>query len=180
MNITGLARAAITQYLQTGRPLETPAGLPPELARPAGAFVSLHEAGGELRGCIGTTRPTTGSLAAEVIANAVAAATRDDRFQPVTADELEALHVSVDVLGPAISEPDTSKLDPKRFGIIVSTADGRTGVLLPDLPGVNTAAEQVAICRDKGGIGVDEPVEIRKFEVQRYEEDPRPAALETA
>jgi MEMO1 family protein len=93
---------------------------------------------------------------------------------------LGQLKVSVDVLGPAVTEPDLTKLDPKKFGLIVSTPDGRTGVLLPGLDNVTSVAEQIAICAQKGGIAPDEPVEIRKFQVTRYEEQPQPTALETA
>jgi AmmeMemoRadiSam system protein A len=170
MNLPELARHSIEHYLQTGQILETPSGLPPELHRPAGAFVSLHDATGSLRGCIGTTRPTTPSLATEIIANAVAAATLDDRFPPVVATELESLHLSVDVLGTASPEPDITQLDPKKFGLIVQAADGRTGLLLPDLEGVNSVEQQISICRDKAGISPDEPIETSKFQVHRFEE----------
>lgn len=180
MTVTELARQAIKTYLETGQPLPVPARLSPELSQRAGAFVSLHYPDGELRGCIGTTAPTTPDLAAEVIANAVAAATRDDRFDPVTAGELPQLELSVDVLGPAVSEPDRSKLNPKTFGLIVSTPDGRAGVLLPDLDNVTTVSEQIAVCREKGGIAPDEPVEMRKFQVTRYKEQPQPVPSQSA
>ena len=175
MVITLLARESIQYYVKSGRLLPVPKALPPELAQPAAAFVTLHYPDGELRGCIGTTAPTTPSLAAEVIANAVSAAIHDPRFEPVRPAELGGLVISVDVLTPALSEPDLSQLDPRRFGIIVSTADGRTGVLLPDLEGVDTPAQQIAICREKGGIHPAEPIKIRKFEVHRYEQ-PRESA----
>ena len=68
-----LARAAVEGFVRTGRPLARPDGLPPELADArAGVFVSLHE-GGDLRGCIGTIEPVTGSIADEIIRNGAAA-----------------------------------------------------------------------------------------------------------
>jgi AmmeMemoRadiSam system protein A len=169
--ITSLARQSIEHYLQTGKLMPTPPNLPPELNSRAGVFVSLHEPNGNLRGCIGTTAPTTPSLASEIIANAISAATRDNRFDPVSATELKHLSISVDVLGPAVSEPDLSKLDPRKFGIIVSASDGRTGVLLPDLDNITTVNEQIAVCRQKGSIGPNDPIEIRKFQVSRYNEN---------
>jgi hypothetical protein len=33
---------------------------------------------------------------------------------------------------------------------------------------VNTVAEQIGICRQKAGIGPDEPVKLYRFEVKRY------------
>ena len=174
MNITDLARQSIKHFLSSGERLGTPRNLPPELSRPAGAFVSLHAVNGELRGCIGTTSPTTPNLASEVISNAISAATQDDRFNPVELHDLANLWISVDVLGRPVPEPDLSKLDPQRFGIVVSASDGRTGVLLPDLENINSAAEQIAICREKGAIDPEEPVHISKFEVKRFQEHPQP------
>jgi AmmeMemoRadiSam system protein A len=168
--ITQLARAAIARYLTTEEILVPPKPVSKPLQRRAGAFVSLHEPDGSLRGCIGTIQPTKATLADEVTVNAIAAATSDPRFPPVTIGELAGLHLSVDVLTTPKPEPNPSKLDPKRFGIIITSPDGRQGILLPDLPGVTTADEQIEICRQKAGIGPHEPIDIQKFEVKRYEE----------
>jgi hypothetical protein len=40
--------------------------------------------------------------------------------------------------------------------------------LLPDLEGVDTVEEQIRICRLKAGIASDDPVELMRFEVDRY------------
>jgi AMMECR1 domain-containing protein len=58
-------------------------------------------------------------------------------------------------------------LDPSIYGVIVS-ADWRRGLLLPDLDGVDTAEQQVAIARQKAGIGPDERITIERFRVDRY------------
>ena len=93
-----LARASVEGFMRTGNRIAVPDGLPPELSdKRAGVFVSLHEHG-ELRGCIGTISPVTGSTAAEIVRNGVAAASEDPRFPPVRPDELDALSYSVDVL----------------------------------------------------------------------------------
>ncbi len=98
-------------------------------AEAAGAFVSLH-AHGRLRGCIGTTGPTTGNVAWEIVQNAVSACSRDPRFPPVTVSELDSLEYSVDVLGEpeAISSP--AELDVKKYGVIVSRG-GPPGTAAP-------------------------------------------------
>jgi AmmeMemoRadiSam system protein A len=147
----------------------------PETRRPAAAFVCLKLAG-ELRGCIGTTHPAQENLALEVIHNAIAAASRDHRFSPVQPWEADRLEVTVDILGPF--EPVglqehlharslTEALDPRCFGILVRAGE-RHGVLLPDIEGVVTAADQMAIAREKAGIGPDEPIELFRFGVTRY------------
>jgi AMMECR1 domain-containing protein len=83
-------------------------------------------------------------------------------------DDVDSLEISVDVLSKPVVEEDLAKLDAKKYGIIVTAGDGRQGVLLPDIEGVETVDEQIAICREKGGIEPDEPVEIRKFVVDRH------------
>ena len=55
-----------------------------------------------------------------------------------------------------------------RCGVIVS-ARGRVGLLLPNLEGIDTVAEQVGIARQKAGLRPDEPVQLARFEVNRYE-----------
>ncbi|KYH33519.1 AmmeMemoRadiSam system protein A [Neomoorella mulderi] len=160
-----LARQSLEYYLRTGKVLPVPEPLPPELAGRAGAFVSIKKHG-SLRGCIGTIGPTRTNLAEEIIYNALAAGLEDPRFPPVTVDELPELQYSVDVL----SEPEPATLadlDPKVYGVIVSRGR-RRGLLLPDLEGIDTVEEQVAIARQKGGIGPDEPYQIERFKVTRY------------
>ena len=93
--LLGLARDAIAAYV---RGLPPPAAPPsPIMWRLAGVFVSLHQ-DRALRGCIGhveADRP----LAQSVSEMAVAAASRDPRFPPVTADELDDLDIELSVLG---------------------------------------------------------------------------------
>lgn len=165
--LVALARQTVETYVRTGRKLSVPAGFPEKyLNRRAGTFVSLHEHD-ELRGCIGTIGPVRESIAREVIENAVAAATEDPRFPAVRPDELDFLSYSVDVLGDPEPIDSLIQLDPKRYGVIVSRG-WRRGLLLPDLEGVDTAIDQVAIAKRKAGIYDDAPVKLERFEVVRH------------
>ncbi len=141
----------------------------PQAARRAGAFICL-KARGQLRGCIGTTEPTRGTLAVEIIENAVAAATRDPRFDPVDAAELADLAITVDVLSEPEPVADHSQLDHRRYGVIVR-AGTRHGVLLPDIEHIDSVLEQLTTARQKAGIGPDEPIELFRFEVERYQQE---------
>ncbi len=163
-----LARLSLETYVRTGKQLDTlPDGLPGEMTgRAAGAFVSLH-AHGQLRGCIGTTGPTTNSVAWEIVQNAVSACSRDPRFPPVRADELDSLEYSVDVLGVPEPIDSPAQLDVKRYGVIVSCGS-RRGLLLPDLEGVDTVEQQIDIARQKGGISSREQYTLERFEVVRH------------
>ena len=163
-----LARLSLETYVKTGKRLDDlPDGLPDDMTgRTAGAFVSLH-AHGQLRGCIGTTGPTTASVAWEIVQNAVSACSRDPRFAPVRADELDSLEYSVDVLGAPEPIDSPAQLDVKRYGVIVSCG-GRRGLLLPDLEDVDTVEQQIDIARQKGGISAREHYTLERFEVVRH------------
>lgn len=165
--IVGLARRTIEQYVREHTMPETPPFSDPTLPERAGAFVSLH-AGGMLRGCIGTIVPTQPTLADEVVHNAIQAATADPRFPAVAEGELDDLEIKVDVLHPPEMIGSMEELDPKCYGVI-TTCGWRRGLLLPDLEGVDTCEQQVAIAMSKAGIRDGETISLERFKVDRYE-----------
>jgi len=163
--IVKLARNAVESYVREGGTPE-PDELTSDMKERAGVFVSLHKHG-KLRGCIGTFEPTQKNVAEEIIVNAVSSATRDPRFSPVDECELDDLEYSVDILSRTEPVTDVSELDPEEYGVIVESGQ-RRGLLLPDLQGVESAEEQIAICRLKAGIAPDEPVDLYRFRVTRF------------
>jgi AmmeMemoRadiSam system protein A len=162
-----LAREAIDLYIKSGEVLKTPDPLPEAFSDKRGVFVSIKKRG-ELRGCIGTFQPSRDNLALEIIHNAISAATQDPRFQPVSVDELSDISVSVDVLSEPEKISSLDELDPEKYGIIVESNDGRRGLLLPDLEGVDTVQQQIGITRRKAGILPEEEVNIYRFKVVRH------------
>lgn len=147
-----LARQSISFYLQHHTVMSVPKDTPEDLLEnKAGAFVSLHK-GSNLRGCIDTFLPMQFNEASEIIHNAVSAATRDPRFYPLKPEELKGLSISVDILGTPEPVSSTDELDPKKYGVIVMS-HAQTGLLLPDLEGVYTVQQQLAIAKEKAGIG---------------------------
>lgn len=172
--IVRIARTAVESYVRDGqRPPMTKAleaaASPPWYKRKAATFVSIFAQDGGLRGCVGTVEPAEANVAAEVVSNAVAAATRDPRFAPVAANELSGLAYKVDVLSEPEWVPDAALLDAREFGVIVESEE-RRGVLLPDLEGVDTVEEQLSVARRKAGIGPDEQIVLYRFRVERYAE----------
>ena len=161
-----LAKDSLEKYIRTGKRLSRPDDLPDWMVRQrAGVFVSLHK-NGDLRGCIGTIMPWSDCVADEIISLAVEAGTRDPRFYPVSVDELPDLEYNVDVL--STPEPaDKSQLDARRYGVIV-TNGMRRGLLLPDLEGVDTPGQQIAIALQKAGIRPSETYELERFTVERH------------
>ena len=162
-----LARSSLESYIRFGKKISVPDGLPKEMKNQrAGAFVSIHKHG-YLRGCIGTIVPTRDSVAEEIIENAISASTRDPRFSPITEDEHPWLEISVDVLGEAEPIDSPEELDPRRYGVIV-TSGRKRGLLLPDLEGVDTPAQQIDIASRKAGIPKGERISLERFEVIRH------------
>lgn len=162
-----LAKKTVEEYIRTGKTPSVPEQIPPDMTEKAGVFVSIKKKG-KLRGCIGTFLPATENIYTEIVRNAVAAATQDPRFPPVDISELNELEYSVDILSPPEPVKSLEELDPKKYGIIVVKGWQR-GLLLPDIEGVNSVDEQLAIAKLKAGIDpYDTDFEIYKFTVQRY------------
>lgn len=166
MGYAELARKTIETYIKEKRKIDPPQT--DKFKKRAGAFVSIKR-DGKLRGCIGTIDPTRPFVGQEIVENAISAATRDPRFRPITTDELDHLHISVDILGEKEPVEDISQLDPEEYGVIV-TKNSRTGLLLPNLEGVDTVEYQLEIARKKAGISPEEEYKILRFKVERYEE----------
>ena len=163
--VVKLAKETVKSYVQEGK-IPKPKELTPEMRERAGVFISLHKHG-QLRGCIGTFEPTRENVAEEIIANAISSSTRDPRFPPVAASELDEVEYGVDILTEPEPVKDISQLDAKDYGVIVESG-WRRGLLLPDLEGVDSVEEQIAICRLKGGISASEPVNLYRFQVRRF------------
>lgn len=168
-----LARRTVEVFVREERVI-TPPDFDTEspLQHPAACFVSIKTDSGDLRGCIGTIEPTYPSLAEELIANAISAATRDPRFRPITPAEFPHLRFSVDVLS-APEPAQMQDLDPNIYGVVVTDESGRQrGLLLPAIEGVGHAAQQVAIAARKAGLRPDAALKLYRFRVKRFTEQP--------
>ena len=162
-----LARNSIKNYILYNRKIEVPKNISDELInKKGGVFVSIHEHD-RLRGCIGTIYPTTTNIAEEIINNAISAATKDYRFEPISKEELDYLEINVDILGEKEIINSLDELDIKKYGIIV-TSGYKRGLLLPDIEGINSIDEQIKIARKKGNIEDNEEITIERFEVIRH------------
>jgi len=205
-----LAKSAVESFIREGKIILPSEDLPEKIRNQrAGTFVTieklkrgttrndtLNHAEKELRGCIGTYLPIQDNIAEEIIYNAVAAATGDYRFGPIIKKELPYLFYTVYILSEPELIDDVSKLDPKKFGVIVKTVpltfpdrtdvvfDGhvpyKTGLLLPGLEGVETVEQQISIACQKGGIDLTkEKILIYRFTVERHKEEKISPEFET-
>ena len=135
-----------------------------------GCFVSLHKTDNELRGCIGTIEPNEKNLYEEIIRNAVSAAFRDSRFEPITEEELSDINFSVDILTQPEAITDFDDLDPRIFGVIITDNNYHRAVLLPDIDGIDTVEKQINIVKRKAGLSHADNNEltIYRFTSMRY------------
>ena len=181
-----LAQQAVENYIKKGEIITPPAKLPENfLNKKSGVFVTIEKKG-RLRGCIGTYLPTKENIAEEIIHNAIAAATEDYRFGPIQKEELPYLSYTVYILSKPELVKNIKELNPKKYGIIVKTVpisfpnrtdvmfNGHTvpksGLLLPDLEGVDTVEQQLSIACQKGGINPQiEKIVVYKFTVKKYQ-----------
>lgn len=175
-----LARASIAQRL--GLPAVEPdlSGEHAWLDEPGASFVTLT-LDGRLRGCIGSLtahRP----LGEDVRANALSAAFRDPRFAPLSAGELEQVHLEVSVLSvpepvPFASEQEAlAALRPGLDGAILS-APGHRGTFLPQVwEQLPTPELFWAQLKRKAGLRVDHPADdlhLERYTVTAFEEEGR-------
>jgi AmmeMemoRadiSam system protein A len=142
---------------------------------PRGAFVTLRRRDdGELRGCVGYVEPRY-PLVETVAQAAASAATHDDRFEPVTLQELPQLLLDVSALG-ALAPIASGDVVVGRHGLLIRLR-GRGGLLLPQVAvdhgwSPETFLEQT--CRKAGlpaGAWRDPGVELLAFTAEVFGED---------
>lgn len=169
-----LARNAIAAHfgLATNAPVDCP-----ELHKTGATFVTLTQHG-NLRGCIGSLeawRP----LAQDVQENALAAAFRDPRFNPLSADELPITRVEVSLLTPAepisfTSEADAlAQLRPETDGVIFSAGHRRSTFLPQVWEQLPAPAIFMAHLKQKAGLPADywgPNVRLERYAVKKWKE----------
>ena len=123
-----IARQTIKAYL-TGLAAPTMA-VSENLKKPGAAFVTLTKHG-QLRGCIGQTVAMQ-PLHKTIEYCAVQAAVADPRFDPVTAYELDSLHIEISVLTPLQKVNSLDEIKVGRDGLMIGKGNYR-GLLLPQV-----------------------------------------------
>jgi hypothetical protein len=151
----------------------------PRLHQPGASFVTLHDADGKLRGCVGQLEARA-SLGEDVRHNALAAAFGDRRFPRLGADEWPGLRIEVSVLAPLQPIPATASLDeaaallqPGVDGVVLAWR-GRRGTFLPQvweqLPG---GREFLQALLHKAGMAIDfwaPDIQLWRYRVTAFEE----------
>lgn len=176
-----LARQQIEKQLgiEPTPPISTDEFNDPAFLEERGVFVTLHKRR-ELRGCIGSLAAVE-PLAEGIQRNALNAAFKDYRFEPLTAAELEDLHIEISVLtNPQPLAYHTAEelvrlLRPTVDGVILNGPGGASATFLPQVWQQLPAAEQFLghLCR-KAGLAEEAwrsgTLQILTYQVQSFEE----------
>ncbi len=128
--LLNLARKTIRSFLESGK-VEYPSYHNPKYKNKMGVFVTLHM-DNALRGCIGYPLPQK-PLSEAIADNAIASATKDPRFEPVSLSELESIDIEISILTVPEKITQVSEIEVGRDGIIISKGFNR-GLLLPQVP----------------------------------------------
>jgi AmmeMemoRadiSam system protein A len=125
-----LARQTLEHYLKTGKAPKIKVDSV-RLREKRGAFVTL-KVEGKLRGCVGYTLPYK-PLHETIMEMAIAAASQDYRFSPLTRAELPRTKIEISVLSLPRPVKDTTEIKVGEHGLIVSKGFHK-GLLLPQVP----------------------------------------------
>ena len=132
-----IARAVVESHVRSKK---SPVFRPPEaFERKSGVFVTLTTyPEDDLRGCIGYPEPIA-ALATALTDSAVSAASRDPRFPPVRAEELDRIRVEVSLLTPPEEIAAERMADlPGQINVgedgLIIERNGMRGLLLPQVP----------------------------------------------
>ena len=149
-----IARNTIYSLLTNGESVELNArDYSENLNANCGAFVTLNK-DHNLRGCIGLFSADE-PLFKVVQQMAIASATRDSRFQPVSLNELDEINIEISVLTPMKKVVDIKEIKLGQHGIYIKKGT-RSGTFLPQVATETgwTLEEFLGHCaRDKAGIG---------------------------
>lgn len=174
--LPALARRAIDHHLREGMRI-SPDPLPALQARGA-SFVTLTR-NGALRGCIGSLRPQR-PLGDDIVANAIAAATADPRFPPLTLAELGEVSIEVSVLSApefidfASEDALLAQLRPGEDGLILFSGC-RSATFLPQVwAQLPDPRDFLAALKEKAGLPAGRPTAnlmAARYTVQKWRED---------
>jgi len=175
-----LARARNSIARRLGLPA-APEPHHPEVHELGATFVTLTDARGRLRGCIGRLEAVD-TLDADVRHNAENAAFGDPRFAPVSVDEWQALHLEVSVLTPAEPLPAAPTeahalraIEPGVHGVIFEWRGHRATFLPQVWAQLPEPGEFMSALKRKAGLKPDfwhADVRLSRYRVTKFEGGP--------
>lgn len=171
-----IARQTIMAAFEQKR-LQLGEDVPVSLLPSQGVFVSM-EIGNALRGSIGIFESSE-PLASTIQQMALAAAFGDERFEPLTSQELEQVTMIISVLSPLVKVSSAERVVIGEHGVRVVQGD-KSGVFLPQVAteqGWDLETTMNEVCAQKAGLSkdcwMDSDTEIYVFTAQVITEPPQ-------
>ncbi len=153
-NLLKFARQTIEEYVTNKNIVEVKIE-DERLALAEGAFVTIHK-NGQLRGCIGHI-VSDEPLQKTVRDMALAAASEDPRFKPVSVSELKSIDLEISVLSRPWRIKDVSEITLGIHGVMISKGRSR-GVFLPQVATETRWSKEEflsQLCSQKAGLPTD-------------------------
>ena len=171
-----LAFSSIRHGLEHGKAINVNAEeYPAELQTKKATFVTLHR-NKALRGCIGMLKPVR-PLVEDVAYNAWAAAFTDNRFPPLSPDELDDLDIHISILGTPeaidfVSEDDlVQQIRPGIDGLILEEGYNR-GTFLPSVwESLHDSREFLNHLKLKAGLPANhwsDRIKVKRYTVEEF------------
>ena len=125
-----VARQSLENFLENGNLIQFPTEIP-ELLEKRAVFVTLRNRDhGDLRGCLGQSKPRYPLIEA-VAKTVISSAVDDTRFPSLTLDELPDLLIEINVLSPLTpSKPEDVKIG--KHGLMINKGS-KGAIFLPEV-----------------------------------------------
>jgi AMMECR1 domain-containing protein len=169
--LTHLVRETMQAYFDRdkGSPFTVKALLKGKLSKEydkrAGVFVTLS-ANGHTRACWGSVYPTHSNLAESTVYATIGALSKDYRYKPIKAKELETLKTQVTIIDSIEPIAGINGQNPMRDGLMLRSGH-KAAVLLPGE--ARDAYYQLICCKLKAGLNKGEPYQLYRLKAEIYE-----------
>ena len=130
LKLLRVARQSLENFLENGNLIQFPTEIP-ELLEKRAVFVTLRNRDhGDLRGCLGQSKPRYPLIEA-VAKTVISSAVDDTRFPSLTLDELPDLLIEINVLSPLTpSKPEDVKIG--KHGLMINKGS-KGAIFLPEV-----------------------------------------------
>lgn len=165
-----IAYDTILFFVSTGQVRKTSEDkITADLKLKVACFVSIFDANDKLLSCFGAVNPQTDSLYEEIVMNATSAA-KNEYYEPIKKEQLGQIKVVVDVLSALNKVENKAELKPQKHGLVIKTAAGKSGYILPNKKGIKTVEDQIEFIKKQSGIKEDSSkIELWYFRSTRYD-----------
>lgn len=170
-NYAKIAYDTILFFVSTGQVRKTSEDkISADLKLRMACFVSIFDSTDKLLSCYGTIDPQTDSLYEEIVKNAAKAA-KNDNYDPLKKEQLGQIKVVIDVLSALHKVENKAELKPQKHGLVIKTAAGKTGFIMPRKKGIKTVEDQIKFIVQENGIKEKDSTKLKLwyFKATRYD-----------